>query len=140
MPVYTIDEMVVFVKEQTAADDVHPDREIGNDLGVDGDDFAELMAAYQKRFCVNLDGFRRYFHYAEEGSWNSLGGQFFKPPYERVRHIPITPKVLLDMANKGRWDLTYPEHSLPKRRYDVWFNQLVFILFTVYLFFRCAKD
>lgn len=135
----TIEEMIVFVQEQTSAEEVKPESEIGNDLGVDGDDFDDLMIAYQKKYGVNLDEFRWYFHYAEEGSWNSIGASFFKAPHQRVTHIPVTPQLLLEMANKGKWDFPYPQHKLPKRRYDILLNQILFFLFTIYIIYRCAS-
>jgi hypothetical protein len=32
--------------------------------------------------------------------------------------------MLLDFANKGKWDITYPDHRLPKKRYDILINQM----------------
>ncbi len=83
------------------------------DLGIDGDDFSELMTAFSERYSVNLDSYRWCFHHGEEG-WN-IGALFFPAPYQQVRHIPVTPQVLLDAAEARCWLLVYPEHSISSR-------------------------
>ena len=101
-------------------------------LGIDGDDAFEFMEKYSEAFSVNLDDYRWYFHNGEEG-WG-LGAILFKPPYRRVCHIPITIETLANSASLGKWTTNYPEHELPKHRYDVLFNQL-FVLFLLLLVF-----
>jgi hypothetical protein len=86
-----------------------------------------------------MNSYRWYFHAKEEGGWNSLGALFFKPPYKRVTHIPVTPKLLQDAANKGRWDLQYPPHTIPKRRWDLIINGILFLavlLWALYTWFK----
>jgi len=72
-------------------DKLNPDSDL-YELGVDGDDFVELMDAFEQDFAVNLEAYRWYFHHAEEGA---VGGFLFKPPNARVKRIPITPNTLL---------------------------------------------
>lgn len=136
---YTIEEIQNFVVDKIGADiiEVTADSDIHNDLGCTGDDFAELMQAYSSTFNVQMDTYLWYFHTDEEGQ--SFGGNFFKPPNERVEHIPVTPRLLLDFANRGSWGITYPEHKLPKRRYDIIINQVLVGLFVAYLIFRCSR-
>jgi hypothetical protein len=40
----------------------------------------------------------------------------------------VTPKILFDFFQKGKWDLEYPEHSIPKKRYDILINQIVLFI------------
>jgi len=96
------------------------------DLGIEGDDFFELEEAFEKEFKVNMASYKWYFHHAEEGLFN-LGGLFFNPPYARVKHIPVTPSLLLKAVNEGSWPIQYPEHTLPSKRYDVIISQTIII-------------
>ena len=62
------------------------------DKGIHGDDFHELIDEYAKVFKVDMTGYLWYFHADEEG--NSFGGSIIKPPYDRVKRIPVTPALL----------------------------------------------
>jgi hypothetical protein len=96
---YALDDIIEFIKEQTAIKDVNPEDDLLNDLGCSGDDHHEFMAEYAKKHKVDMNSYLWYFHADEEGQ--NIGSTFFKPPYERVKHIPITPLILLESANKG---------------------------------------
>ena len=137
----TYDSIVEFITIQTRCEsnEVLPQSDLGNDLGVDGDDYEELISEYSKQFEVDISGFLWYFHFAEEGNGNSIGGKLFPPPNEHVLHIPVTPVMLLDFAKKGFWDLKYPEHQLPKRRYDLWINFLLIGLFLAFILYKCLS-
>lgn len=102
---------------------LNPDDLFGS-LGIDGDDAFEFMEKYAETFRVNLDDYRWYFHGGEEGV--NYGSLFSKAPYERVDRIPISIALLLNSANAGYWPADYPPHELPKRRYDILFNQVFF--------------
>jgi hypothetical protein len=45
-----------------------------------------------------------------------------------VTHIPVTPALLLEMANERHWDVQYLSHKLPKRRWDMIINQVFFVV------------
>ena len=83
-----------------------------------------------------MNSYLWYFHTDEEG--NSFGSGFFKPPNERVKHIPVTAEVLLKSANEGKWTIEYPEHKIPKRRYDIIINQILILLAVIILIYKCA--
>jgi hypothetical protein len=138
---YSIDEIKRFIVDKTGCDyeEVKDDADIDNDIGCTGDDFDELISDYSIKFHVNMDNYLWYFHTYEEGHSNSIGRLFFKSPYEKVKHIAVTPKVLLHSANAGMWTLVYPEHKLPKRRYDILINQIVIALFIIFVIYKCAK-
>ena len=106
--------------------------DIFKDLGLVGDDFHELIEQYQNQFNVNMDSYIWYFHADEEGL-NFPGALFFKPPYERVTRIPVTPELLLKFANSGTWELKYPEHQLPNKRHDLQINTIFFTTFFILL-------
>ena len=59
--------------------EIAPDADLVRDLGVDGDDFEDLMAAFFDRFEVSAEGYLWYFHHREE-SVNPAGLIF--PPLE----------------------------------------------------------
>ena len=56
-----------------------------------------------------------YFHADEEGH-SGIGQLFFKPPYEKVERIPVTPQMLADFIETKKWKVKYPEHDRPKSR------------------------
>jgi hypothetical protein len=118
-PEPTIDDIRSFLHEVTRVknEEIREDSDLLMDLGIDGDDWDPLLEEYRRRFGVNLDAFRWYFHHGEEGLnpfW-----LFITPPNRRVQHIPVTPRVLLESALLGRWSIAYPAHQLPSGRPDL---------------------
>jgi hypothetical protein len=126
---YSKDELVKFIIDLAGTDQVRADSDIFSDLGMGGDDFHEMIEKYATRYSVDMDGYLWYFHADEEG--HGFGALFFPPPYHRIERIPVTPAMLTDFANKGKWDIPYPEHTLPKRRYDLLINQILVGLFSI---------
>jgi hypothetical protein len=112
-------------------DTITADTDIFNE-GISGDDFHELMDRYAKTYSIDMTNYLWYFHADEEGGWNSLGQLFFDPPYIKVSRIPVTPALLANFAQKGKWNIEYPEHDIPKRRYDILLNQILLIGFVVW--------
>jgi hypothetical protein len=125
-----ITEIIEFVKEETGARNVTEDSDIETGLGCYGDDFDELIEKYSKSFNVDMSTYLWYFHTGEEG-YGSIGGLFFKPPNSRVQRIPVTPKMLLEFAQEGKWSIEYPKHKIPEKRYDVLVNQIVLVTFVI---------
>ena len=136
---FKTEEIQNLIAEKTGCDlsEVTEDADIHNDLGCSGDDFDELLSAYAKKFNVKMDFYLWYFHTDEEGQ--NLGAFFFKPPNRTVFHISVTARLLTDFANKGHWDITYPEHRLPNRRYDIIINVILMGLFIAYLIYSCVR-
>jgi hypothetical protein len=128
----TLEEIIVFLKEETFEKEITSNSDIWGDCGVSGDDFHELLGNYQKRFEGDMNNYLWYFHGDEEGS-SGIGAIFFKPPQQRVTRIPITPVMLMDFANSKKWDIKYPEHTLPKRRYDLLINTILICLMAAFL-------
>ena len=123
MPMPSFDELAEFVREDTGySREITPATKLVEDVGADGDDMFEFIEHYSKRFGVDIASYRWYFHHGEEG-W-SIGGMFFQPPYERVARIPITIGMLHEFAQQTRWGIQYPEHQLPKHRFDILANKL----------------
>ena len=131
-----INSILKFVSYKTGCDNVALDSDIEEDLGCSADDFHELIADYAKIFKVDMSSYLWYFHTVEEGGISSIGGSFFKPPYNKVSRIPITPAMLLDFAQKGKWNLIYPPHEIPKKRYDLLINLIIILLFIVFLLYH----
>lgn len=127
---------LIINKTGCSEEEVMLQSDIMHDLGYSGDDFHELIDEYSKQFNVDIKSYLWYFHTDEEG--NNIGGVFFRPPYGRVKHIPVTPEVLLKSANEGKWIIDYPEHKLPKRRYDIIYNQVLILLAVIILIYKCA--
>lgn len=110
--------VIAFLRRETGfRGEIGADSDLTRDLGVDGDDFAALMAAFFELFEVKPEGYLWYFHHAEEGA--SPGALMFPPPDRRVRRIPVTPRLLTEAAQAGRWPVAYPAHRRPGPRLDV---------------------
>ena len=136
----TIEEIVDFTKKELKEKDIFSDTDIFS-LGIYGDDMDEFLGSYHKKYNVNFDNYLWYFHNEEEISNNfSIGKIFFKPPYHSVERIPITPEILTKFANTKVWEIDYPEHQIPKFRYDVLIDQIIFGgLALIILYFSLKK-
>lgn len=102
---------------------VEDDADLFEVLGIEGDDASEFMEAFIDRFGIEASGYRWYFHHGEEG-W-SPGGLFFRPIHRRFGRIPITLVLLTEAARTQRWPVDYPAHRLPRRRWDIFINQVL---------------
>lgn len=122
---YRLEEVLLFLQEHTGQGPVAPDADILADLGVFGEGFNRLVRAFSIRFQVDTTSYLWYFHTDEESQ--TIGSLFFKPPYERVRRIPVTPLMLLHFAQEGHWAVHYPDHQIPSSRADFFINILVLI-------------
>jgi len=114
----TIEDIFSFLKTY-ACSNLHADTDLVADCGITGDDWDELIFDFSEKFSVDLSGYIWYFHAEDEAAFNNPGGWFFKPPYKRVHRIPVTPNLLLHVANTKTWDVRYPPHKLPRYRWDV---------------------
>ena len=125
----TTNEIIEFVKKNTGLKNITSDTDIF-DVGVTGDDFHELIEDFAKTYSVDMKNYLWYFHADEEG--HNTGGLFFNPPYKRVERIPVTPSLLTEFANNGKWNINYPKHQIPKKRYDLLINSILLIAFVVF--------
>jgi hypothetical protein len=134
---YSQEQLDTFIKQKTGINQLKLTDDLCKEHGVGGDDFHKFIDAYANTFNVDMTGYLWYFHAGEEG--HNIGGIIFKPPYEKVTQIPVTPAMLLDFANKGYWDVFYPPHNLPKRRWDIIFNKVLIVLVIAFVFYSCLK-
>jgi len=123
---YTSESIFQFLNKYSNGKPLHLETDIVNSLDIYGDDIDELLADFANTFKVDMSQYLWYFHTEEEGQ--NLGGLFFKSPNRRVRRIPITPQMLLEFANTGKWNVNYPIHKLPKYRIDLLINFILFIV------------
>jgi hypothetical protein len=125
-----------FIRQYSGTTNFSSDSDIFAELEITGDDFDDFIQEFQRKFDVDMSSYLWYFHSDEEGI--SVFGSIFKPSHKRVDRIPVSPKMLLDFANRKKWDLIYPEHSLPKRRYDLILGSMILfcglIALIIYLF------
>ncbi|MDB5151972.1 MAG: acyl carrier protein [Mucilaginibacter sp.] len=63
------EELKAFVIKQSAVDDeeITPETQLANDLGVNGDDAIEFIIAYGKRFNVDVSKFMAADYFGPEG-------------------------------------------------------------------------
>jgi len=128
-----INEVRNFLEDFSSIYPESPDTDIFKDMGIVGDDFHEMIEKYAKKYYIDMSHYLWYFHADEEGSY-SIGGQFFKPPYELVERIPVTPKMLADFIVTKKWKIDYPAHQIPKHRTDLLINKIVLIVLLAALF------
>jgi hypothetical protein len=118
------EKLSAFLAEQRLKPETY-NVDVFGDGGLDGDDVAAFLLAFSKRFGVDLEGCRLYFHQQAEGGFGNIGAIFFKPPYMRVPHIPVTFETLARAVEIGKWPIEYPPHKIPKYRWDLTINQIV---------------
>jgi hypothetical protein len=103
-----------------------PKADLCYDLGIDGDDFFELMEDFSSRYNVSMNNYCWYFHHKEEGS--NFGALFSPAPYQQVNRIPITPEILLLAATNKTWPIIYPRHKISSRRTESLINKTLIII------------
>ena len=130
----TEEEIILFIEKEFWKSNLNSNSDIFKTVQISGDDSHELIEKYHMKYNVDMSTYLWYFHCDEEGS-TFITSMFFKPPYKRVTRIPITPKLLTDFANSKKWKMDYPEHTLPKKRYDLLINQIIFWLIFIWLVF-----
>ena len=102
-----------------------PKADLCSDLGIDGDDFFELVEDFSSEYNVSMSTYCWYFHHKEEGF--NIGALFSPAPYQQVERIPITPEVLLLAAKEKAWPISYPEHIIDTRRTESLINKIFII-------------
>lgn len=128
-------DIIEFIEKEYWKSNLQSDSDIFKTLGIIGDDSDELMMKYHEKYNVNMDTFLWYFHYEDEASINSIGSLIYKTPDKLVKRIPLTPKMLTEFANTKIWNIEYPEHKLPKYRYDM-IASWIFLFFILLLISR----
>lgn len=138
---YTITHIQQFISSQLGCDLalVTADADIVYDLGCVDFALDEFIADYRTKFGVNMEDYRWYFHTnVVSGDTSALGKILFKPLPNSVKHIPITAKILCESANVGKWLIWYPEHTVPRRRFDAYIQASIIFIFIVAILYTCA--
>jgi hypothetical protein len=138
-PEWTIplEDVLSFVRWKTGRPDAGADDDIFEKLGCTARKFTDLVEHFSMRFGTDVSNYKWYFHTNEED--HSIGGMFYKPPFERVQRIPVTAEKLWEMANAGYWNIDYPEHEIPSSRVDFLINVLLFIAGALLLAYIARK-
>ncbi|WP_373386903.1 DUF1493 family protein [Pseudomonas alcaligenes] len=120
-----IEEIYNFLEKSkgVSKDKLTPKADLCYDLGIDGDDFFELMEDFSSRYNVSMNNYCWYFHHKEEGL--NFGALFSPAPYQQVNRIPITPEILLLAATNKTWPIIYPEHKISSRRTESLINKML---------------
>lgn len=134
----TEQEIVDFIIKEYWETKLTSDSDVFSEVGIDGDDCDEFLQKYSEKYSVDMNDFLWYFHYQQEGNLN-IGSLFFKNPNQRVKEIAITPKILTEFANSKKWKIEYPQHKLPKYRYDLIINSVLFTIVIVWLIVSLVK-
>lgn len=124
-----IREISNFLEDYSGVYPGNEDTDIYKDMGVVGDDFHEMIEKFAKQYQVDMTDYLWYFHADEEGQ--SIGGVFYKAPYQKVQRIPFTPKMLAYFIETKKWKIDYPKHDTPKSRPDLLINKIVVFSFFI---------
>jgi hypothetical protein len=124
-----INEIRNFLEDYSGVYPESQNTDIFKDLGVVGDDFHEMIDKYSNKYQVDMTDYLWYFHADEEG--HNFGGLFVKAPYEKVKRIPVTPKMLTDFIETKKWVINYPIHNTLTSRPDLLINKIILIGFFV---------
>jgi Protein of unknown function (DUF1493) len=121
-----------FLGQELGTDEaqLRPNTSVLDDLGVDGDAFDELMGAFAERFGVDMAGYRWYFHHHSEAA--DPADLFFRP--QSYDQIAVTPTLLLESANAGRWLVEYPPHRAPRRGFHLSLLSCLLMMLILWLF------
>lgn len=125
----TIENILDFVAEYSGKEKLQESSDIEGELGVYADDWHDMIEKFGEIYQVDMTTYLWYFHSREEGF--TIGSLFFKAPYERVERIPITPSDLLRIATKQKWDIKYPEHKIPNKRYDLIIGTVISLIIII---------
>jgi acyl carrier protein len=130
---YDYADIYQFLAQKLGVDEatLTPDDSLFDDLGVDGDDFFELEQAFARRFAVDMSDYRWHFHHNSEGWLTSPGVLFFQRPYDR---IAVTPRLLVESANAGKWLVEYPPHKGPLHRFHLVAVSFVLLILLLWVF------
>lgn len=78
---------------------------LGHDLGVDGEDAAELIQAFVQRFQVDMSEFNFDSHFGPEAGFNPITyliGRVFRR--HEIETVPVTIADLAEAATTGKWE------------------------------------
>ena len=137
---YSITDIQQFIATQLGCDLalVTADADIVYDLDCVDSALDEFIAAFRTKFGVNMEEYRWYFHTnVVSGDTSALGKMVFKPKPNAVKHIHITAKILWESASVGKWVIWYPEHTVPKRRFDAYIQATILLIFIVVVVYSC---
>jgi hypothetical protein len=90
--------------------------------GLDGKAASRFLQVYAVRFRVDLRGYRWWFHHRDHGVF-AMPLVALDREGNEIR-IPLTAEMLAGFAERGRWDIDYPQHRLGLR--SAWWAVLVF--------------
>ena len=88
-------------------------------MGIEGEEASAFFASYAEHFSVESEKMLWFFHYKTNGSpfWRRIR------PVDRDGRtfalIPVSPRLLADAANLGRWPLEYPTHKVHVSRWPI---------------------
>lgn len=112
-------ELVEFVRRQTSISPEFPISRHTNivaDIGLDGDDADEFMAAYAKTFSVDAGDFQFSSYFGPEGF--DLIGAVIDVIRRKPALKPLTIGMLELAAKMGRWDSKILEDAYLNNNYD----------------------
>ncbi|QJE98961.1 DUF1493 family protein [Luteolibacter luteus] len=94
-----LSEVTRFVAGEIGCDPskLTPATRLLEDLGIDGDDAAELMESFAFRFAVDLTGYDHRRHFGPEAGWSPV------VIHPSAPLIPITIIRLAEAAETGHW-------------------------------------
>lgn len=79
---------------------------------LEGDDGDEFLLAFAEAFDVDVHDFRSYMHYDADEPPGNRRLIAYGEDGAGIPLIPVSIADLVDAADAGRWNMTYPVHRL----------------------------
>lgn len=104
---YRAEEIITLISRATGihSNDIRLDSRLLHDLGVSGDDAAELLETFSRHFSVDMSGFSFPVYFTGEVNWENvcraLGISRNGAIFEDKK--PLTVSKLIEIAQIGRW-------------------------------------
>ncbi len=101
----TLDKVISFVSEFCVVNKnkLTLQTQLGNDLGIDGDDAIEFMEAFSENFEVDLTEFEYSKYFGPEGFNPFAYLYYYLFKRDKLKLIPITLHDLVEAAEANRW-------------------------------------
>lgn len=101
-----VEEIFALIRDETNfRGKFESDTDICAATGIVGMDVSILVESFAEKFDVDMSAFQYAYHYQGERFDCEFGSEF------GYSYIPLTPRLLKEMAESGVWAIDYPPSS-----------------------------
>lgn len=105
MPASLQESLIEFVSTElrVKSSRLTPQTRINHDLGVDGDDGLDFIAAFSRRFNVDISSFQASLYFGPEAAGNPFIWLWWLIAHSWPKLVPISLQDLQNAIQEGRW-------------------------------------